>query len=390
MAYRFDRGTLRSPRKTADGRMVVDALLSRTGVYVYRNADGTERREYRPDSTVFAPAAMKSFELKPFTQLHPMLAVGDDEAAAKAKSKGLVLEGIHRDGIHMVGSILIEDAELFAAMQRGELCETSCGYEVEIDPTPGVAPSGERYDVMQTSITGDHVAAVPAGRAGSSRVKMDRADAWELVINSDSAPSVARDNNTEGLNMKELEAALKEAAEHKVRADRAEADLKIANEAKSKIEGERDGAIKRADAADAAKIEADKAADKARTDGAIAQPEAVKARVALERKAVDVLGADAKIGDKLVADADDTAVMLAVVKRVDGEDVDVKIKGASYLAGRFDAACVIATKGAGALAAFHKGAGDRKDVAGVSTDKEEAARQRMIEAGRYNRSTGAK
>jgi hypothetical protein len=44
--------------------------------------------------------------------------------------------------------------------------ELSNGYRSTIDFTPGITPSGERYDAVQKEIRGNHVAVVAKGRAG--------------------------------------------------------------------------------------------------------------------------------------------------------------------------------------------------------------------------------
>lgn len=183
MAFRVDYGTLRPAKRTIDGRMRVDATLTRSGVFVYRNNDGTERREYRPPAEVFKADSMRSFELQPVTYEHPTVKV--EASNAKELSKGIVLEGIRRDGNHMVASMIIDDAELIRAIETGAMREVSCGYECEYDPTPGVSPEGERHDGVQSNIVGNHVAVVPAGRAGTARIKLDRGDAAELVSDAD-------------------------------------------------------------------------------------------------------------------------------------------------------------------------------------------------------------
>ena len=53
---RIDRGRLKAPVRRADGTMVVEGNLARTGVQTYYNKDGSKRVEYRPEEEVFAPA----------------------------------------------------------------------------------------------------------------------------------------------------------------------------------------------------------------------------------------------------------------------------------------------------------------------------------------------
>lgn len=174
MAERVSRvdvsGALRPAKRMPDGRLRVDALLARTGVQRYLMSDGTVRREYRPPDEVFDAASLATFEGATVTDDHPPGMV--TPANARSFARGAVLGVPTRDGAHVAASLVINDADLISKMEAGKL-QVSCGYQCELDMTPGTSPDGEQYDAVQRRIVGNHVAIVDQGRAGSARVRMD-------------------------------------------------------------------------------------------------------------------------------------------------------------------------------------------------------------------------
>src|SRR4051812_24486447 len=161
--HRIDRGELASPVKRSDGTMIVQARFARTGVQVYSNPDGTPRREYRPATNVFDQASIDSFKLVPFTNNHPPEMVSATNARQYAV--GAVGQDVHQDGNWLVGTIVIHDAVTIKEMESGKT-EISNGYDCDLEMTPGVSPEGDRYDAIQTNISGNHVALVWNARAG--------------------------------------------------------------------------------------------------------------------------------------------------------------------------------------------------------------------------------
>jgi hypothetical protein len=127
MAYREDVGTLAKAKRLDNGRLIVDATFTRSGVFVYQNPDGSERLEYRPENEVFAKRSMDSLAMVPFTDLHPPTMV--TAANSKLFAVGQVGELIRRDGQHLAGKIAVNDATTIAKMDDGE-AELSCGYSV--------------------------------------------------------------------------------------------------------------------------------------------------------------------------------------------------------------------------------------------------------------------
>jgi hypothetical protein len=155
MAKRFDAGRLDAPVRTPQGFLRVPATIARTGIQIYAQPDGTVRREYRPDSEVFAADALQSFALAPITLHHPPEPV---TAANAAKySKGTLGETLKADGNMVCGTALITHADAIEAIEGG-LRELSCGYECDVDMTAGTLPDGTKYDGIQKNIRGNHVA----------------------------------------------------------------------------------------------------------------------------------------------------------------------------------------------------------------------------------------
>lgn len=118
---------------------------------------------------------------------------------------------------------------------------------------------------------------------------------------------------------KKLTDALTEAASQKARADAAEQALSTAKDALTKAEVAATNATAALASekvrADAAEKSAKDATEKARTDAASDLKATVKARVALESRAAEILGP----ADR--SEMDDRAIKCAVIKHVDGIDV---------------------------------------------------------------------
>lgn len=171
--FRLDRGELKPARRMPDGRLIAEGLLTRAGVFSYRNPDGSERRELRPPEEVFRADALQSFAMVPLTNDHPTDLL--DTKTARRHAVGGVGENVRKDEDFVRAPITVWDADTIAQMEAGKLA-LSCGYQVDLDETPGVHPLYGRYDAVQRNIRGNHVALVQAGRAGeAARVRMDAA-----------------------------------------------------------------------------------------------------------------------------------------------------------------------------------------------------------------------
>lgn len=171
MAFRLDIARLRPARREKDGRLRVDAHITRAGVFEYLNPDGSIRRELREPEEVFKPESMASFQQVPVTNNHPPVLLTADDA--RRYMVGMSGENVGRDGEWIRTSLAVADRATADDMEGGKV-QVSCGYNCKIDATPGLHPVYGRYDVRQYEIRGNHIAIVEVARAGAgARVRMD-------------------------------------------------------------------------------------------------------------------------------------------------------------------------------------------------------------------------
>ena len=164
-----DRATISGTHRTADQYLAADARIARVGIQTYSGREvgkphlGTVRI-YRAPSEVFAPASMASAAHKPITLDHP--ADNVDASRWKETAVGWTGDTIRQDGNFIRVPMMVADAGAIAAIDSGKR-ELSAGYTCDLDWTAGTTPEGEAYDARQVGIRINHVAIVPAGRAGS-------------------------------------------------------------------------------------------------------------------------------------------------------------------------------------------------------------------------------
>lgn len=165
-----DRAPLEKVRRLADGRIAAVAKFARSGCYTYAGSEvgrpdlGTVT-VYRPESEVFDEAAMASFAHKAITVGHPAGAVTADNW--KQHSAGWTEGKVARDGEYVEIPLMLADAAAVRTYESGEARELSAGYTCELTWGDGVAPDGTKYQATQRHLRGNHIALVPAGRAGS-------------------------------------------------------------------------------------------------------------------------------------------------------------------------------------------------------------------------------
>lgn len=257
---------------TPEGYLKAWSRTARTGVQIYHKADGSVTREYRPPEEVSDPESLASFQMKVVTWGHPPVLL--DASNTKDYAIGHNGSEAHfTDGFVEVPHI-ITDAESIKRIQNGEAVEVSPGYKVEADPTPGVTPEGERYDVIQRNIRVNHVAVVPKGRSGPEvRLLLDRMDSSAAVActqNNDPVvptPKSMASVNLDGLTV-DLPTEVAGAVQNFVttsaqrletltaRVDSLETDNDELQTALDAAIGEKDAAEGRADALEAALAEA--------------------------------------------------------------------------------------------------------------------------------------
>ncbi len=355
MAQRIDRGNLAPAKRLADGRVRVDAYITRTGVFSYALPDGTIRREYRPADEVFRADSLATFSMVPVTDDHPPVMLNAENATQY--SVGVTGEQPRRDGNFVQLPLMVMSSKTIKKMDAGKI-QVSAGYECDCEEVPGISPDGERYDAVQRNIRANHVAIVMHGRAGAAAaVRMDGAG-----IQLESAPAHgarADEESTEESDM-ELKEALEQAAKATARADAADAKALALTTELERLKGERDalqGAATKA--------------EKERKDAIDSLEPRVRARVALEHRAAGILkGTDlTKLSDR--------AIKTAVIKHLDSVEVAAEASDA-YVDGRFDASVERLVAASDALANTLV-EGEKARLDSVPVDPEVAARQEMLE-----------
>jgi hypothetical protein len=177
---RYDSAPITGVQVLGSGSIRVNAALTRTGIFTYRNQDGTERKEYRPGTEVFKTDALETFKALPVTVGHPGLVTPENW---RSVTVGHVGDDVRQDGELVGASLVISDQGAIEKVQRGDLKEISCGYDVDLVETPGEI-NGERYDAIQTNIRGNHVALGPTGWGRAGSVACIRLDGNQDAINS--------------------------------------------------------------------------------------------------------------------------------------------------------------------------------------------------------------
>jgi hypothetical protein len=142
--------------------------------------DGSEVVEYRPEDEVSSEAALLSLANLPVTLEHPPELLTPDTVSQY--QRGFTGSHVEYRSPFASGVVTITDRAAIEAVKRGDSVELSVGYRVEFDPTPGVTPSGERFDGIQRRISGNHLAIVREARGGRElRLHMDAAYAIEPI-----------------------------------------------------------------------------------------------------------------------------------------------------------------------------------------------------------------
>lgn len=283
---RFDTYSLNEAKKDDNGYYHDTAIVGRTGLLTYYNADGTKRIEYRPPEEAFKEDSLKTLKGVPVTHRHPTKLVNEDSYKDSSPIGAVLSEG-RQDGQNIIADVIIYD---LASCSKDR--ELSCGYTVETIEEPGTTPEGEHYDAIQTNIIYNHLAVVHRGRAGNAKLNLD--EDGNQCYNMDSNEKEEKSMKKINIDNKEYEVA--EEVERELSKRQAQCDAK-----ESEIK-----ALKEQIKADEAKFKEDFA-------------KAVKARLELEKTAekYEIAKAD---------EMDEKTIKTEVIKKVypkvtlDGKD----------------------------------------------------------------------
>ena len=211
--WRFDRGS-NGPNweKTPEGFLRVHGTFSRVGCLSYKRQDGSTQVEYRPEEEVANRDSILSLGGLPVTLEHPPELL--TPANTRQYQRGSTGTEVKYDNGFVKGIVILTDADAIAAVERGDAKELSVGYRVQIDRTPGVTATGERYDAIQRRISGNHLAVTKEGRSGPEiRLHMDSQLHMDAAFSIDPPPTSPPSTPSEAHEMSTAVQALSSATE---------------------------------------------------------------------------------------------------------------------------------------------------------------------------------
>jgi len=319
---RIDRGRFGRVARTPQGGLRVPANLTRVGVFVYTQPDGSKVRELRHPDEVFSADSLATLAGAPVTALHPSTPVRPSNW--RDLSVGHVRDDVRADGKFVAANLMIQDADAVSRVTREDdddpeaRRELSCGYSCRRDMSPGEW-NGERYDAVQRNIRYNHVALGPKnwGRAGNEVALRLDASGNQIRETPTKETSIMKTIRIDGrdyeIGSDEHLAKLEEMSEAKLAKERARADA---------AEAERDAAVKERDEVQA---RLDAATDPSALD------ERVKERADLVANATRIVGEDFKADGKT-----DREIMVEAIRH-DDDSFEPDEKSDDYVRAFFDA-----------------------------------------------------
>ncbi len=316
----FDAADVAGVRLTADGYLVADARIARTGVQVYSGAEVGKPelasvRIFRPDDEVFSADAMASLAHRPVTNDHPPESV--KAANWKRFAVGMTGDTVTKDGGFIRVPLTLMDQAAIDALKGGKR-ELSVGYVCALDWTAGATPDGQAYDAIQRGIRANHLALVDKARAGHDCRIGDRGS---LPAKQGKATMTDRKITVDGFTFDASEQAAQAITKLETKVADASKALNDANEAHAKALAAKDADIAKKDA----EIDALKKA--AISDAEIDKRVAARADLVSTAKAI--------ASDVKTDGLSDAAIRKATVIAKLG-DAAIKDKSDAYIDARFD------------------------------------------------------
>lgn len=168
--YRVDSIKI-DTHSSREGFFYDEPILTRTGIFDYKNPDGSIRREMRLPEQVFNPESLSSYQGKPVVITHDAGEINKDNV--RWEQVGNILTEGYRDGDTVRAKIVINDID---SVKSSGLRELSLGYFNDLIEKPGEW-NGQHYDAIQTNIRVNHLAVVAVARAGdAARLNLDSKD----------------------------------------------------------------------------------------------------------------------------------------------------------------------------------------------------------------------
>ena len=191
---------------TDEGYLEDKPVLTTTGIFEYRNPDGSIRRELRLPQEVFSPESLASYKGKPIIITHEAGLI-TKENVAENQIGTILSEGV-RSGNDVKADIIIHDVN---AMKERGLKELSLGYNLDLDETGGTW-NGVHYDAVQRNIRINHLALVRQARAGEqARLNVDSRDSITILRGGKAVKNLTSARRADSvLSDEELEQAIAE------------------------------------------------------------------------------------------------------------------------------------------------------------------------------------
>lgn len=212
---RFDVGELRAS-VNEDGYLEDVPVVGRVGIQLYRNPDGSVRRELRPPEEVFNADSLASFKGKPITLGHPGAV---NSRNSRKHQVGTMLDVGRKDGSNVAVPIIIHADEAISQAKSGRARQLSLGYRLDLEERRGwfnrktqevvfrddesekfpdgyISADWEEFDAVQRNIRINHLALVSKARAGDvATLNLDGDE--EITLDDD-------DNQPKGKTMQKL------------------------------------------------------------------------------------------------------------------------------------------------------------------------------------------
>lgn len=313
--------------RTSEGYLKGRAVITSTGIFEYRKADGAIAKELRLPEVVFDDKFLKSLHLKPVTLGHPAFAVTADnikdlQIGALGTNPSKPTDGTS-DNHYLAIDMVIYDKKAIEAIEDGTRA-LSVGYSCELEPAePGARWCGQTYDFIQRNLVANHLSVVPAGRQGDQA--MIRLDSSDAILND--AFEIEEDfmaDKVDELNQKLDEVEKLNATLNKDNAE-LQAKLDALVSEKTALEAERDTLKDKVDGLETKVKEVE-----AKVLDAASIAEKVTAKVALidQAKALEV---------EARADMSDLDIKKAVITKIFPKAV-LEGKSDAYIDARYDSA----------------------------------------------------
>jgi uncharacterized protein len=178
---RYDKGVIRGETEITDeGYIKSRSIVTRTGVFLYKNADGTIRKELRHPDDVLDIDSLSTIKMIPVVNGHPKERLVTAENAKKL-AVGYTGESVEVEQPYIIANLMITDKDAVDQIKEKKINELSLGYTTDLKEDGGVY-FGEPYDFRQTNIRYNHLALVDQARAGpEARITLDGQDAFEIL-----------------------------------------------------------------------------------------------------------------------------------------------------------------------------------------------------------------